>query len=116
MLPDPLSVFYPNAMITIPRLSSGPNNASYANADGSLRVDLSHSYGKRTRRLARVVHKKLAADTLQPATNSFASMSTSIVVDTPLYGYTLAEQQDVAEAIISVLSATYIPRFLGGEV
>jgi len=76
------------------------------------------TYGKRNRRSLRLDHAKISADPFIPATNVKQSMSCYIVFDTPIVGYTAAEQLAVYAGFKGQFTASsdlLISKLLGGE-
>lgn len=115
---DPQSVTINAVAQSLARTSSGVNAGAFSKDDGSVKLGVSHTYGNRTRRMARLDHKKIAADPLQPSTNRAFSMSCYVVVDTPLEGYTVAEQKQIVDAVTAYLTASSgarVTQLLGGE-
>lgn len=116
---DPQSVTFATVATSLPRVSTGPNTGTYSKDDGTLSMTISHAYGKRTRRVMRLDHAKIAADPLQASTNVRLTASAYIVVDTPPgYGYTVAETKQIVDALTAYLTASSGARatqFLGGE-
>lgn len=115
---DPQSVTINAVPQTLPRTSSGPNSGVFTKDDGSVKLAMSNTYGKRTRRMVRLDHKKIAADPLQPSTNTTFSMSCYLVADVPLAGYTVAEQKQIVDALTAYLTASSganVTKLLGGE-
>jgi len=115
---DPQSVTINSVANSLPRTSSGPNTGSFTKDDGAVKLTVSHSYGKRVRRTVRLDHTKIAADPLQPSTNARYSMSTYVVVDAPVTGYTNAEIKQIVDALTGYLTASSgarVTQLLGGE-
>lgn len=116
---DPQSVTINAVAKTLPRTSSGVNTGAFIKDDGEVKLEVSHQYGaKRTRRLLRLTHTKIAADPLQPSTNARYSMSVSFIVDQPITGYTVAEMKQVTDGFAAYLTATSgarVTQLLGGE-
>jgi len=118
MFADPQSVTISGTAVSLPRISSGINSGSFSSNDGAVKETVSHTYGRRTRRMFRLDHSKVAPDPLISSTNIVHSMGAYLVVDTPVTGYTVAEQKAVIDGLIAQLSATsgsLITKFLGGE-
>jgi urease gamma subunit len=118
-LTEPLSVTIDVDTHSLPRVGFGIDASKYITSDGNVEVETSHQYGKRTRRVARLNHRKIAADPLISAQNVSRSMSTYMVVDLPQTGYTVAEAQDVVDGFIAFLTANtsaVVTALLGGEV
>jgi len=114
---DPQSVTINSIANSLPRVSSGVNSGSFSKDDGTVKLAVSHAYGKRNRRTVRVDHKKVAADPLT-AVNAEYSMSVYIVVDSPKVGYTIAEQKQIVDGLTAYLTATSgskVTQLLGGE-
>ncbi len=117
-LSDPQSITINSVAISLPRVSSAVNSGSYQSNDGLVQETVSHQYGKRNRRMVRVDHSKVAADPLISAQNIKYSMSTYIVFDVPVTGYTVAEAKQVVDGFIAQLNASsgaLITKVLGGE-
>lgn len=115
---DPQTVTINSVAQTLPRTSSGINTGNFSKDDGTVKLAISHQYGKRTRRMARVDHQKYAADPLVSSQNVLRSMSVYLVVDTPLQGYTITEQKQIVDALVAYLTASTgarVTQLLGGE-
>lgn len=115
---DPQSVTIASVAHPLPRVSSGVNQGTFASNDGLVRLTASHSYGKRTRRTLRLEHSKVAPDPLIASQNVKFSMTTYIVTDTPVTGYTVAQQKEIVDALVAYLAASSgakVTQLLGGE-
>jgi len=115
---DPQSVTISGAANSLPRISSGPTSGAFSSADGNVRLVISHATGKRIRRSVRLDLQKVAADVLQPATNRPYTMSCYLVMDVPLFGYSVAEQQAYGDALTGYLAASSgakLTQLLGGQ-
>lgn len=103
---------------TLPRTSSGPNTGTFTKDDGSRQLDVAHQYGRRTRRVIKFTDTKTAADPLNPTVNRPYSMSVSLVVDVPVFGYTVAEEKAIVDGLVAYLTASSgarVTQLLGGE-
>jgi hypothetical protein len=120
MLSDPLSVTIgsdPGA-VSVPRVSTGNGTSRYQSADGLVTLTLSSSYGKRTRRVARVDRTKVSSDVFIPANNVQLSASVYVVFDHPVQGFTSAEMVDMMAGLFGLLTASTnadAVKLLGGE-
>jgi hypothetical protein len=115
---DPQSITISGTPISLPRVSSGDNESKYSSSDGLVDLSASHTYGRRTRRVLRVDHSKVAADPFIPAQNREVSMSNYMVFDIPNVGYTNADVQAVYSGFKALFTATsdaLIVKLLGGE-
>lgn len=118
MLTDPQSITINAIANSLPRTAAGVNSGVFTKEDGNTKLSVSHTYGKRTRRMVRVDVSKIAADPLISAQNIKYSMGTYLVVDVPVTGYTVAEAKQVIDGFIAYLSASsgaVITKILGGE-
>jgi hypothetical protein len=98
-------------------VSAGDSTGNFNTGD--LTLSVSHIVGKRIRHQVRLDHKKLAVDPLNPTSNAPYSMSTYLVVDVPLVGYTLAEQGQYVAGLTgwaTASSGARITQLLGGEM
>lgn len=118
MFPDPQSVTINAVAVPLPRTSSGPNSGVFTANDGAVKESVSHQYGKRNRHLFRIDHSKWAPDPLVSGNNNKYSMSAYIVVDAPVFGYTVTEQKQVIDGFLAQINASsgaLLTKFLGGE-
>jgi len=103
---------------TLPRTGSGPDSGSFTKDDGTRKLEISHFYGKRVRRVVKFTDTKNAADPLNPTTNKPYSMSVTFTADLPQFGYTVAEAKVIADGLVAYLTATSgarVTQLLGGE-
>jgi hypothetical protein len=118
-LADPQTVTISGATIPLPRTSVDKDESEYTSNDGLVKLAVSHSYGKRTRRLIRIDHAKMAADAFRPSENVQVGMAVYTVFDLPSRGgYTAAEALAIWTGFNSQLSATsnaVVTKLLGGE-
>lgn len=116
MFADPQSVTLSGTAFSFPRIGGDLKSGIFANPDLQATLSLSHNVAKRERHVARFDHQKMAADVLQPATNKPYSMSTYLVVDAPLYGYTDTDLAAYVAGLTAWLAAgTNVAKLLGGE-
>jgi len=115
---DPLSITISAVTTPLPRVNTQGDETTYQSADGLIQVQASHDSGKRLRHLLRVNHSKLTPDPFIPAENVKVSMSTYMVFDVPVVGYTAAEQLAVYTGFKTLYTATsdaLISKLLAGE-
>lgn len=116
---DPQSVTINAVAASLPRVSSGVNAGVFQSSDGTEKLSTGHTYGKRTRHIARLDLQKYAADPLVSAQNVLRSMSAYIVIDVPQQGYTVADQQLNVAGLTKWLtdsSGANVLKLLGGEI
>lgn len=115
---DPQSVTINAVPVSLPRTGSGRGSGDFASADGTVTLSVSHTYGKRTRRLIRLSQSKVSVDALIPSQNVRSSMSVYMVVDVPVNGFTVTEAKYLVDAFTAYLSASSgakVTQLLGGE-
>jgi hypothetical protein len=115
---DPQSITISAVTTPLPRTSVDKDESEYVSADGLWKLSASHSYGKRTRRLLRFDHSKLAPDPYRPAENQKVAMAVYTVFDLPSTGYTNAEALAVYTGFKTLYTAStdaLITKILGGE-
>jgi hypothetical protein len=114
---DPQSVTIGSAQ-SLPRTGSGQTSGVFTKDDGTVKLEVSHSLGKRNRRIARVTQTKIVADPLITGTNLRLSSSVYIVVDVPPSGFTVAEQVQIITGLTTWLTASTnanATKLVGGE-
>lgn len=118
MFVDPQIVTINAISNSLGKTSSGDNKGEYRKDDGNVVLSVSHSLGKRNRRLIKLSHRKVAADPLNTAQNLNYGMTMSIIVDSPSIGYTPAEVKQVWDGFLANLAASSganTVKFLAGE-
>jgi len=117
---DPQTLTVNAVANTLPRVSSGETKGVFRKDDGNLTLQItSNSNVRRVRQAFRVEHRKVAPDPLMPATNSPYSLSVTLVVDTPVDGYTIPEKKQIVDALTAYLTASSgarVTQLLGGEI
>lgn len=114
---DPQSITVTGAASSLPRTGSGIATGNFTSADGTVKLTVSHAYGKRTRRQLRVDLKKIAADPIT-AQNAYFGASAYIVVDAPPVGFTNAELVTLIVGLADYLKASTnaaATKLVGGE-
>lgn len=117
-LSDPTTVTYNAVATSLARISASGRSSTYASADGSLVLDVSHSVkGAKEGSLVKLTHKKTSTDPLFPAQNRPYTMSVHAVVNRPHdQGYSDAEATLVWDALSALLaSAPFKAKIMGGE-
>lgn len=115
---DPQTISPISGISSLPRTGFGPSSGSFSSADTTVKLDVSHAYGKRTRRQVRLTQNKVSADPLTPTNSLRTSMTAYIVVDTPVNGFTVAEAKIVVDALVAYLTTSTgarVTQLLGGE-
>jgi hypothetical protein len=114
---DP-SVITVNAIAkSLNRTSSGNDSSAYSTGDRAYRVQIAHSYGRRTRRLLKMIHDTLTANPLVSGSFVNSTVSVHLVVDSPPGYDTALLKQDIDGylAWLSASSGANITKLLAGE-
>lgn len=115
MFADPQSVTINAVPISLPRVSIGASEATYRSADETVQMRISHQTSKgRKRRMVRLDQTVIAADPLT-AENASQKAGIYIVVDEPAFGFTDAQLDYLADALIAWYTTANIAKILGGE-
>lgn len=116
---DPQSVTINAVAQNLPRVSTEKNSGVFQKDDSTVKLTVSHSYGKgRARRMLRLDHSKIVADVLLSGVNVRQNGSVWLATDFPEVGYTVAEAKQIVDALVAYLSASSGARatqLLGGE-
>lgn len=119
---DPTVVTISAVAQSCPRISVGDDRSEYQTGDGLVTLTFSSLYDqgrqKRTKRMARIDVRKIAADPMKPVENVEVSMAYYIAFDLPRAGFTAVEAKAVADGFNTALQASsgaMIAKLLGGE-
>lgn len=117
MFTDPQSITVNSVAQSLPRISSGATASTYKSGDEVWKLDISHQETKagRTRRMARITQRVVAADPLT-ALNEYKEASVYVCVDEPEYGFSDTDLGYVTSALAAWLAAgTNTAKLLGSE-
>lgn len=115
---DPQTVTIATVAQELPRTSSGVDSGVFTKDDGTVKLSVSHQYGKRIRRTIRLEHSKIAPDPLISSTNIKYGMTAYLVVDVPVTGYSVTEAKQIVDGLTAYLTASSGARatqLLGGQ-
>lgn len=118
MLADPNSVTINAVAQSLPATVRGVNTSTYTKDDGTVQLSIAHTYSRRNRRQVKVTQTKISSDPLVPTQNQKFSMSAYLVIDTPVAGFTNAEQKYLVDALTKWLTDTSganTTKVIGGE-
>lgn len=118
MFADPQSVTINAVANSLPRTGSSNDSGNFSKDDGNVKLNVKHTYAGRTRRLARLDFRKVAADPLATGYNKEYSMSTYLVIDVPTVGFSIAEQKQIVDALtlwLTTSTGANVTKILGGE-
>lgn len=115
---DPTTITIGGTAYTLPRTSSGANSGAYTKDDATIQMVISHTYGKRTRRMLALNTNKITTDPFVPATNLRVGSRVYLVVDSPVAGFSVTELKDQVVALatyVTASSAAQALKLIGGE-
>lgn len=117
---DPQSVTINAVAQSLPRTGISESVGTFRKEDGTVTLKISQGGNtKRNRQAVRLDFEKVAPDPLMPAINTAYSMSVTLVVDTPVVGFTNTEEKYVVDALTAYLTASSgarVTQLLGGEL
>lgn len=115
MYADPQSVTINAVPVSLPRVLTGNQEATYRSADETVQLRISHQAVKsRKRRMVRLDQTVIAADPLT-SENSSQKAGIYLVVDEPDFGFTDTELGYLITALKDFLSSGAVAKLLGGE-
>lgn len=115
---DPQSITINAVAKSFPRMGADLDHGSFRTVDGEYNLDISHVYGKRTRRTARLDYKVLSPDVYDPSIYSPQSASCYMVMDLPTVGISRAQAGYIAGGFYNWLATSSfaaLNKFLDGE-
>ncbi len=104
--PQSITIGTTPGAISLPRVNAGSQVGTFSNYDSKAALKVQTSYGKRTRREARVDFSKVVTDPLVSSTNVLVSGAVRLNIDVPPSGFSAAEQKDLAVALLTWLTAS----------
>lgn len=112
---DPQTITVNTVEKTLNRIQSDGSKSLYAAADESFRLTLSHQETKsRTRRMARIDHRVVAADPLS-SVNEYKTLGIYVVVDEPEFGFDDTTIDHVVQALTAWLSPANVAKLLSSQ-
>lgn len=116
MFTEPQSVTVNAVAKSLPRVAFGDRSGVFENTTEGLALRVSHVSGKRGRKTIRLDSTKTAADPLLDGVSRQYSMSSYLVIDHPLVGFSAAEVGHIAQALVDWCDvAGNLTKVIGGE-
>jgi len=114
---DPITITVNAIAKSLGRTGTGTDSGAFSTGDRAFRVQMSHSYGRRTRRMVKHIHDTLVANPLVSGQNVQQTVSVHLVVDSPPgYDTTLLKQDvDGYLAWLTASSGAAVAKLLAGE-
>lgn len=119
MFSDPQSVTINAVANSLARVGASGTTGIFRKDDSTVKLNIQHTEGNRSRRMVRLDHSKLASDPYVTGNQTPVRMATYLVVDVPILGYTVAEQKQVVDGLTLFLttgSGAAVTKLLGGEI
>lgn len=117
---DPQTVTINAVAQTLPRTSFAVNSGEFTKDDGLVKLTVNHTSSRgKNRHFMALNHSKVAADPLQASINVRLAARAFVVMETPLFGYSVAEAKQLVDALTGFLTASSGARatqWLGGEI
>lgn len=114
-LSDPQSVTVNAVAQSLPRVSSNGGSSEYQKDDGSYKLVVSRTIGKRRRYMVRLDARKIAADPLASANNQEYQAAAYLVIDCPKVGYSNTELKDIVLGLAGWLTSANVLKVVGNE-
>lgn len=115
MFADPQSVTVNSVAQSMPKVSSEGLKTSYSKSDGTYKLTISHTPTKdRVRSMARIDQRAIVADPLT-AVNDYETLSFYVVIDRPIYGFTMTQVEQLIAGFKTWLDNTAIDKLYGQE-
>jgi hypothetical protein len=116
MFADPQTITVNSVAQTLPAIARNDVSSKYQKDDATYAMSLSHQFkAERNRFTVRIDANKVAADPLSSANNRVYSQSVYITMDKPVVGYSNAETQQLASALVAWATSANLLKVLGGE-
>jgi ABC-type transporter MlaC component len=113
--PDPQVVTVNAVAKSMPRISSEGTKSLYQTADELFKMTISHTKsGDRIRSMVRVDQRAVVADPLT-SVNDYENLGFYCVLDRPIYGFTMAQIEQLIAGFKTWLDNTAIDRIVGSE-
>lgn len=113
---DPQTLTINGVAKSLARISSNGLQSVYANQDESVVLTISHQVTKanRVRTLVRVDQRAVVTNPLD-SSNDYDTLTMSVQIDRPYYGFTSADVQYLEAALETWLDSTSIGKLYGKE-
>jgi hypothetical protein len=92
--------------VSLPRVNTGSDVGKFSNYDSKVALEVSTTYGRRSRHVARLTYNKVVTDPLISTTNVLASGTVTLTIDVPPTGFSATEQKELTKALITQLTAS----------
>jgi len=117
--PDPVVITVNSVAKSLPLIERAGRKAIYENNDKTFQIAISHRPGKargreRTNSSFRVDQRAIVTSPID-SSNDSDELSMWVVIDKPVYGFSLTQVQQLAAALFARLDATAIAQLFGGE-
>jgi hypothetical protein len=115
MLSDPQVLTVNSVAKSMPRIESGGLKSSYALADGTFKLTVSHQQSKgRIRSMVRADERAIVADPLT-SVNDYETLGIYVVIDRPEVGFSATTVDQLRAALFALIDTTYTGKIFGLE-
>jgi hypothetical protein len=116
MYSEPQTVTVNAVAKPLPRISFGDRKGIFEDSSAGLRLTFGHTVGRRNRHTERLDITKTAADPLLDGVSKQYSMSVTLVIDIPPVGFSPAEVNFNAKALLDHAgNPANLAKLVGGE-
>lgn len=112
---DPQTITIDTVAQILNRVKSDGYQSIYSKGDESVKLTISHQESKgRTRRMARVDKRVVAADPLT-SEHEYKSLGVYVVLDEPEYGFSDDDIDDVVQALVAWLTSANVLKICSSQ-
>lgn len=115
MFADPQSVTVNAVAESLVKIDSSGRTGTYRTADGEFKLVIKHDEKNRSRRTVELSQEIIASDPFLTDVNRTYVQRAYIVLDCPKTGFTTAQQDNLAQALVDYLSDSVIDKIIAGE-
>lgn len=115
MFADPQSVTVNAVAVSLPKIAGVGQKSTYRSATGEWELTISHDEKSRHRRVMALTQKIVAADPFLSDVNRTYTQTWTLVGNIPPVGFTAAQQDYAAQALVDFASDATIDKLIAGE-
>lgn len=113
---DPQSVTVNAVAQSLPRVGLGPSSGIFQKDDQSYKLEIFHDKKKRTRHIAKLSFRKIAADVYTASNNIEYTGSVTLTLDGPNVGYTNTDLLNIVNGFVGWLTPANVTKVIAFEV
>jgi hypothetical protein len=113
---DPQSVTVNAVAQSMPRVETNGKKSVYSKSDETFKLTLSHTPSKdRIRSMARLDQRAIVTNPLDSTQSDYDTLSFYVVIDRPLYGFTMTQTEQLITGFKAWLDTTAVDKLFGQE-